>query len=148
MCRQLRLAINLFGKMTDFVLSEAKVEDNVCNDMSVVSEDRESDREFIDDVEYNESVENYCAFDNISGDYNNAINDFLSRFDFSQEAANYYSDNNEIEEEIEHNFKDQKKKVDKFQKPLVNPHGNDNSDYYYYYYYYYLHFVMQFVLIY
>ena len=30
--------------MADFVLSEAEVEDNVCNDMSVVSEERENHR--------------------------------------------------------------------------------------------------------
>ena len=95
--------------------------------MSVVSEERESDREFIDDAEYDESVENYRAFENVSRDYNDAVNDSLSGFDFSQEATNYCSDN-EIEEEVVDNFKDSKKKVDKFKKTLVNPHGDDNSD--------------------
>ena len=65
------------------LLSEAEVEDNVCDDMSVVSEERESNREFIDDAEYDESVENYRAFDNVSRDYNDAINDSLSGFNFS-----------------------------------------------------------------
>ena len=65
------------------MLSEAEVEDNVCDDMSVVSEERESNREFIDDAEYDESVENYRAFDNVSRDYNDAINDSLSEFNFS-----------------------------------------------------------------
>ena len=51
--------------------------------MSVVSEERESNREFIDDAEYDESVENYRAFDNVSRDYNDAINDSLSGFNFS-----------------------------------------------------------------
>ena len=54
---------SLFGKMAGFGLCEAEVEDNVCNDMSVVSKERESDREFIDDAEYDESVENCRAFD-------------------------------------------------------------------------------------
>ena len=45
----------------------------------------------------------------VSRDYNNAINDSLSNFDFSQEAINYYSDN-EIEEEVVDNFKDSKTK--------------------------------------
>ena len=49
--------------MAGFGLSEAEVEDNVCDDMSIVSKERESDREFIDDAEYDESVENYRAFD-------------------------------------------------------------------------------------
>ena len=95
--------------MADFVLSEAEVEDNVCDDMSVVSEERESDREFNDDAEYDESLENNCVFDNVSRYYNDAINDSLSAFDFSQEATNYCS-NNEIEEEVVDNFKDLKKK--------------------------------------
>ena len=42
--------INLFGKMVEIVLSEAEVENSVC-DMSIVSEERESNREFIDDAE-------------------------------------------------------------------------------------------------
>ena len=95
--------------MADFVLSEAEVEGNVCDDMSVVSEERESDREFIGDAEYDETVENYHAFDNVSRDYNDAINVSLSGFDFFQEATNYYSDN-QIEEEILDSFKDSKKK--------------------------------------
>ena len=54
MWRQWRLVINLFGKMVEFVLSEAEVENSVC-DMSIVSEERESNREFIDDAEYDEN---------------------------------------------------------------------------------------------
>ena len=91
--------------MADFVLSEAEVEDNVHNDMSIVSEERQSDTEFIDDAEYDEGVENYHAFDNISRDYNDTISDSLSGFDFSQEGANYCSDN-EIEDVVVDNFKD------------------------------------------
>ena len=107
--------IDLFGKMVDFVLSEVEVQDNVCDDMSVVSKVRESDREFIDDAEYDESEENYHAFDNVSRDYNDAINDSLSGFDFSQEATNYYSDN-EIEEEVADSFKDSTKKLTSLKK--------------------------------
>ena len=95
--------------MADFVLSEAEVEDNICNDMSVVSEERKA-VDFIDDAEYVESVENYRAFDNVSRDYNDAINDSLSGFDFSQQATNYYSDDDEIEEVVVDNFKDLKRK--------------------------------------
>ena len=40
--------------------------------MSAVSEESESDTEFIDDAEYDESVENYRVFDNVSRDYNDA----------------------------------------------------------------------------
>ena len=103
------------------------VQGTVCDDMSVVSEERENDKQFIDDAEYDKSVENHRAFDNVSRDYNDAINDSLSGFDFSQEATNYYSDN-EIEEEVADSFKDSTKKVDEFKKTLVNLHGDDNSD--------------------
>ena len=113
MWRQSKLAINLFDKISDFVLSEAEVEDNGYNDMSIVRKERESDREFTDDAEYDEGVENYHAFDNVSRDYNDAINDSLSGFDFSQGAANYCSDN-EIEYVVVDDFKDSKKKVDTF----------------------------------
>ena len=99
--------------MSAFVLSEAEVEGNVSDDMSIVREERESDREFTDDGEYDEGVENYHAFDNVPRDYNDAINDSLSGFDFSQEAASYCSDN-EIEDVVVDNFKDSKKKVDTF----------------------------------
>ena len=105
------------------------VQGTVCDDMSVVSEERENDKEFIDDAEYDKSVENHRAFDNVSRDYNDAINDSLSDFDFSQEATNYCQEN-EIEEAVVDNFKDSKKKGDEFKKTLVNPHGDNNSDYF------------------
>ena len=126
--KTIKVSDQFIGNMADFVLSEAEVEDNVCDDVSVVSEERESNREFIDDAEYDESVENYRAFDNVSRDYNDAINDSLFGFDFSQEATDYYSDDDEIEEAVVNNFKDSKKKVDEFQKTLVNPHGDNNPD--------------------
>ena len=72
--------INLFGKMAEFVLSEAEVENSVCDDMSIMSEERETNREFTDDAEYDENIENYRAFDKVSRDYDDAINDSLSDF--------------------------------------------------------------------
>ena len=75
--------INLFGKMAEFVLSEAEVENSVCDDVSIMSEERETNREFTDDAEYDENIENYRAFDKVSRDYDDAINDSLSVFDFS-----------------------------------------------------------------
>ena len=50
MWRQSRLAISLFGKMDNFALPEAEEEGNVSDDMSVVSKERENDKEFIDDA--------------------------------------------------------------------------------------------------
>ena len=101
--------------MVEFVVSEAEIENSVCDDMSIVSEERESDREFIDDAKFDKNVENYWAFDNVSRDYDDAINDSLSGFDFFQEATNYYSDN-EIEEAVVDNFKDSKKKLTSLKK--------------------------------
>ena len=95
--------------MVELVLSEAEVENSVCNYVSIRSEERESDREFIDDAKYYKNVEKYRAFDNASRDYDDAINDSLSVFDFSQEATNYCS-NNEIEEAVIDSFKDSKEK--------------------------------------
>ena len=95
---------------------------------------REKVIEFIDDAEYDESAENYHAFDNISRDYD-AINDSLSAFDFPQEAANYCSDN-EIKDVVVDNFKDSKKKVDEFKNFLVNPHGDNNSDSFFFFQFY------------
>ena len=126
--------INLFGKMVEFVLSEAEVENRFCNDMSIGSEGRESDREFIDDATYYKNIEKYRVFDNVSRDYDDAINVSLSGFDFSQEATNYCS-NNEIEEAVIDNFKGSKKKVDEFKKTLVNPHRDDNSDSFFFFFF-------------
>ena len=69
--------------MAEFVLSEAEVENSVCDDMSIMSEETETNREFTDDAEYDENIENYRAFDKVSRDYDDAINDSLSVFDFS-----------------------------------------------------------------
>ena len=66
------------------------------------------------------------AISKVSRDYDDAINDSLSAFDFFQKVTNYYSD--EIEEAVVDNLKDLKKKVDEFKKTLVNPHGENNSD--------------------
>ena len=50
------------------------------------------DTEFIDDTEYNESVENYYAFENVSREYDDTIGDSFAGFEFSQEPNNYCSD--------------------------------------------------------
>ena len=63
--------------------------------------------DFINNTEYNESVENYYTFENISREYDDAIGDSFAGFDFSQEPSNYYSDD-EICNEVT-DFKDSKK---------------------------------------
>ena len=86
----------------------------------------DTDVDFIDDTEYNESVENFYAFENVSREYDVAIGDFFVGFDFSQEPSDYCSDNEICNEVIE--FKDSKKKVKEFDKTLINPQGDENVD--------------------
>ena len=84
------------------------------------------DVDFIDDTEYNESVENYYAFDNVSREYDDVIADSFAGFDFSQEPSNYYSDDEICNEVTE--LKVSKKKVEEFNKTLLNPEGDKNAD--------------------
>ena len=72
-----------------------------------------SDTEFIDNTEYNDSVENYYAFENVSREYRDAIGESFAVFGFSQRPNNYCSNDNICDEVIQE-FKDSKKKVDKF----------------------------------
>ena len=64
---------------------------------------------FIDDTEYNESVENYYAFGNVSREYDDAIGDSFAGFDFSREPSNYCSDDKICNEVTE--FKYSKKRL-------------------------------------
>ena len=66
------------------------------------------DVDFIDDTEYNESVENYCAFEHVSREHDDAIGDSFAGFDFSQEPNNYCSYDEICNEVTE--FKEAKKK--------------------------------------
>ena len=84
------------------------------------------DLEFIDDTEYNENVENYYAFENVSREQDDVIGDSFVGFDFSQESSNYCSDGEICNEGTE--FKDSKQKVEEFNKTLINPQGDENVD--------------------
>ena len=67
------------------------------------------DLEFIDVTDYKESLENYYAFENISRECDDAIENSFAGFDFSQEPSKYFSDDeicNEVPE-----FKDSKKRL-------------------------------------
>ena len=57
-------------------------------------------------------------FENVSTEYDDAIGDSFTGFDFSQESSSYCSDGeicNKVSE-----FKDSKKMVEKFNKTLIN----------------------------
>ena len=96
--------------MSQFVCFEA-AEDN--DDVILENETCEGetmsdvDGDFIADTEYNESVENYYAFENVSGEYDDTTGDSFAGFDFSQEPSNYCSDGEICNEVTE--FKDSKK---------------------------------------
>ena len=88
------------------------------------------DLEFIDYTEQNESVENYYVFENVSTEYDDAIGDSFTGFDFSQEPSSYCSDGeicNKVSE-----FKDSKKMVEKFNKTLIKSQGDENVDSFFY----------------
>ena len=118
--------------MSEFVYFEADDDNDVILEDDRSSEvETVSDAEFIDNTEYNESVENYYAFENVSREYDDAIGDSFAGFDFSREPNNYCSDDNICDEVIDE-FKDSKKKVDKFKKILINPQGSKNVDTFFY----------------
>ena len=88
-------------------------------------EERECDREFIDDTEYDESVTDHYGFINVTRSYEDAMQDALENIDPDQEAENYCeeSTNNAIDE-----FNNSQRRIDKFKASLVNPQDVDNPD--------------------
>ena len=119
--------------MSEFVDFEAVDDDG--ESMTDENERRESatvsDNEFIDDTEYNESVEDYYAFTNVSRDYSEAVEDSFSDFNYDQEPNNYCNEN-EVYDLPTDKFKNSEKKIDHFKSTLVNPHGANNPDSFFY----------------
>ena len=81
--------------MADFVNVEA-VEDNIDDSVVNLNEENEdvyedeSDGNFIDDEkDFDENVEDYYAFTNVSRCVEDAMQDSFIDFDYSQEANNY-----------------------------------------------------------
>ena len=118
--------------MSNFVCFEAQDDDDVSleNESCEVETMSGVGLEFIDDTEYNESAENYYAFENVSREYDDIIGDSFAGFDFSQEPCNCCSDDEICSEVTE--FKDSKKEVEEFSKTLINPQGDENIDSYFY----------------
>ena len=116
--------------MAEFVNFEA-VEDNV-DDVIDVDEGQEmyknvSDGDFIDDENnFDENVEDYYAFTNVSRSVENAIQDSFINFGYSQEVNNYCKDDHDPSEEIIDEFKDSAKKVEDFKHTLLIPQGFEN----------------------
>ena len=113
--------------MSEFVCFEAEGDNDVNLDDERLGEaETVSDTKFIDNAEYNEGVEDYYAFANVSREYDDAIGDSFADFDFSQGPNSYCSDDDICDEMIDE-FKDSKKKVDEFKKTLIKPQGNEIS---------------------
>ena len=126
--------IYCFGKMAEFVNFEA-AEGNVDN---VIDEEGEevyenvSDGHSVDDEnDFDENVEDYYAFTNVSRSIKDAMQDSFIDFDYSQEANNYCPDDYNPGEEKIDEFKDFAKKVEDFKRLLI-PQGFENIDSFYY----------------
>ena len=113
--------------MSDFVHFEAIDEDGeqCMIDECEKVEERESDREFIDDTNYRESVTDCYGFANVSRPYVEAMEDALEDFNWDQEPENYCEEptDNAIDE-----FSNSEIRVDRFNSSLANPQGADNPD--------------------
>ena len=95
--------------MSHFICFEAEHDDDVTleNENCKGETLSDVDVEFIDDTEYNESVESYYVLENVSWEYDDEIEDSLAGFHFSHEPSNYCSDDEICNEMTE--FKDSKK---------------------------------------
>ena len=106
--------------MSDFVHLEAIDEngEQCMIDECQKVEERESDREFIDDTDYSESVTDYYGFENVSRPYEEAMEDALENFYWDQEPENYCQEptKSAIDE-----FNNSKITVDRFKSSLANP---------------------------
>ena len=120
--------------MADFLSTEAVDEDpkTIDEDEGNIINMTLSDEEFIDDSSViEESVSDYYGFTNVSREYDDAIQDSFSGFDYNQEANNYCNDDDELFDEIDE-FKDFKSRVEKFKKTLINPQGFNNENSFFY----------------
>ena len=116
--------------MADILLTEAVDEDAVggVDEGKIFDEDMTlSDEEFIDDSVIEESVTDHYGFTDVSREYNEAVEDSFSDFDFEREPNNYCNENEIHDLEVD-NFKDYKSKIEKFTKTLLNPQGLNNKD--------------------
>ena len=78
--------------MADFINFEADDEDmyNECERFEKESENEdEHDREFIHDRQYDESVTDYYAFENVTRPYEESMEDAVENFDYTLEPENY-----------------------------------------------------------
>ena len=114
--------------MAEFVNFEFK--DNI-DDVIDVDKGEEmyknvSDSGFTDDEnKFDENIEDYYTFTNVSRSIEEAMQDSFINFDYSQEDNKYYSDDCHPSEEINDEFKDPAKNVKHI---LLVPHIFENID--------------------
>ena len=121
--------------MSEFVEFEA-IEDDCEREMMGECErveERVSDREFIDDSEYDESVTDYYGFINVTKSYEEAMREDLEddEIDENAKAENYCEDDEQTNVSVDE-FKTSKERVEKFKSSLLNPQGLDNPDSFFY----------------
>ena len=88
--------------------------------------------DFIDDTNYDESVEPYYVFTNVNRCLEDAVQDSFDDFYFTQEANSYCPDDYDPSDDVIDEFKDSAKKVDDFKSTLLIPHGLENIDSFYF----------------
>ena len=119
-----------YGKKSDFIEFEALDEGEVMNECERVEEEEmETDRDFIDDANYDESVADYYAFENVTRTYEEALSDALEGFDYDQGPENYCEEPTDMEID---DFDQSKGRIAKLKSSLVNPQGADNPDSFFY----------------
>ena len=119
--------------MSEFVNFEA-VDDDCERDMMDECErveESESDGEFIDNSEYDESVRDYYGFTNVTKSYEEAMREGFEdeEIDESEEVENYCEESTNATVD---DFINSKDRIDKFKSTLLSPQGKDNPDLFFY----------------
>ena len=91
--------------------------------------ERESDRDFIDDTNYDESVVDYYDFENVTRPYEEAMDDAFEDFDYNQEPENYSEEATNMTID---NFNNSEMRIEKFKSSIANPQGVNNPDSFFY----------------
>ena len=125
--------------MSDFLITEAIDEDENQNEKEEEEDQGKnltlSDEEFIDDESQfdDQNASDYYGFTNIERFYDDAVNDSICDFDFSQEASNYnFSEDDDDEDDNIDIFKKFTERVEDFKKSLLCPHELENENSFFY----------------
>ena len=120
--------------MADFVNFETVHDSNIdeIDDKQIISENV-GDVDYIDnDNDFDENLEYYYAFTNVSRSYEDAMEDSFIDFDWSQEANNYCMDDYDPTKNTIDEFRNSAKRVEDLKQTLLIPQGPKNIDSFYY----------------